>query len=188
MSDTELPVGEQNEVHAASEAIVNEIAKESTATPQELGDKLVADAKANKKKVPKYNVSKEGRVFFKNDEMYLPVTFDQFEDLTNELLAAMNMLTAPHYLSADYMAQVLTSAIHALKGDDGLIKKSALFKSCVKRISMHITFDANTEIQDRIKAEAAKAGETVGTLPADQLQPNQETAPQEELPPEPAPQ
>jgi hypothetical protein len=113
------------------------------------------------KTVPKSVVNKDGKMFFKNNLTFLPVTMKQFEDLTNEILSAVNMLSAPNFLEADYMAQVLMSAIHALKHENGMVRKSELFESVVNRISCHITYHAVEEIQKRIKAQAAQAGEEI---------------------------
>lgn len=109
-------------------------------------------------------INKDGKVFFKNNLTFLPVTMKQFEDLTNEILSAVNMLSAPNFLEADYMAQVLMSAIHALKHENGMVRKSELFESVVNRISCHITYHAVEEIQKRIKAQAAATGEQTVTV------------------------
>ncbi len=90
---------------------------------------------------------------FAHDRTHLPVTMEQFQDLTNEILIELNKLTAPHMLDADYLAQVLMSAIHATKMDAGFVSKYALFESCIHRVSCHLTFDAVQEIQARIKAK-----------------------------------
>lgn len=148
------------------ETLDADVVKETADANKTIVDEIKSSTKAKKKHIEKkYQVSKDGRIFFKNDETYLPVTFQQFEDLTNEILSAVNMVCHPHALSADYMAQVLTSAIHSLKADEGLVKKSSLFKACIKRISSHITFEASQEIQERLKAEAKKNGEELGSVP-----------------------
>ncbi len=90
---------------------------------------------------------------FTNNVTYLPVTMQQFEELTNEILAAINEVAAPHFLSADYAAQILMSAIHALDHKHGRVEKSDLFESCINRISCHVTYHAIEEIQKRLKAE-----------------------------------
>ncbi len=100
---------------------------------------------------------------FEVDDIYLPVTMQQFEDLTNEVLLKFNVITAPNGLNADYMAQVLMSAIHALDHKHGVVKKSELFESCVNRISCHVTFHAVEEIQKRLKAAAGET--TLAAVP-----------------------
>jgi hypothetical protein len=92
---------------------------------------------------------------FTPDETYLPVTMQQFESLTNEVLNAINKVSAPHFLSADYAAQVLMTAIHALDHKFGYVKKSELFESCINRISCHVTFAAVEHIRERLNASAA---------------------------------
>lgn len=90
-----------------------------------------------------------------NTYTYLPVTMKQFEDLTNEILGQVNALMAPHALDADYLAQVLMSAIHALDHKNGKVRKSDLFESCVNRISCHVTYHVVQEIQAKLKAKGA---------------------------------
>ncbi len=94
---------------------------------------------------------------FEENETYLPVTMQQFESLTNEVLTKVNEVCNPHFLNADYMAQILMSAIHALDHKHGLVKKSDLFESCINRISCHITYHAVQEIQAKLKREAGSA-------------------------------
>lgn len=90
---------------------------------------------------------------FVHDRTHLPVTMQQFQDLTNEILVEINKLTAPHALEADYFAQVLMSALHSTKGDVGFISKYALYEACIHRVSSHLTYDAVQAIQARLKAE-----------------------------------
>lgn len=107
----------------------------------------------------------KSKMFFKNNTTFLPVTMKQFEELTNEILTAINMLSNPHFLEADYMAQVLMSAIHAMDHKYGTVRKSDLFESCLNRISCHVTYHAVEEIQKKIKAKALETGDTVTTIP-----------------------
>lgn len=94
---------------------------------------------------------------FLNDATYLPVTMDQFQELTNELLVPLNEIARPNFLSGDYFAQILMSAIHAYKHEVGIVYKSELFESCVNRISCHVTFHAVEEIRKRL--DPAKAAD-----------------------------
>lgn len=96
---------------------------------------------------------------FVQDATYLPVTMSQFEELTNELLAPINELCRPNFLSGDYFAQILMSAIHAYPHKQGLVFKSELFESCVNRISCHATFHAVEEIKKRLSPAKADAPE-----------------------------
>ncbi len=98
---------------------------------------------------------------FKNDSTYMPVTMQQFESLTNEILTEINKITAmgtkdgeaPSSLNADYAAQILMSALHAYKHETGLVSKIELFESCINRISCHVTYHAVNEIQERLKKQ-----------------------------------
>lgn len=115
-------------------------------------------------------------ITFAEDKTYLPVTMKQFEDLTNEVLLAINQVTAPHNLDADYTAQILMSAIHALDHKHGLVSKKDLFESCINRISCHVTYHAVQEIQARMKAKQEKTGlnpDTALQLVDDEILPNQ---------------
>lgn len=93
---------------------------------------------------------------FLNDATYLPVTMGQFEALTNELLTPINELCRPNFLSGDYFAQILMSAIHAYKHEIGIVFKSELFESCINRISCHVTFHAVEEIRKRLDPTKAQ--------------------------------
>lgn len=95
---------------------------------------------------------------FKIDKIYLPVTMQQYEDLTNEILAAVNKVMAPHFCEADYLSQVLMSGIHALKHERGIVTKSELFETCINRISCHVTYHVVEEIQKKIKAKQIADG------------------------------
>lgn len=91
---------------------------------------------------------------FQTPSGYLPITMQQFEDMTNELLVEINKLCDPHFLDANYVAQVLMSAIHAYDHKVGWVSKSELFDSCVNRISCHVTYHAVQEIQAKVKLAA----------------------------------
>lgn len=101
---------------------------------------------------------------FKSNETYMPVTMSQFEDLTNEILEAINKVCDPHFLSADYAAQILMSALHAYDHKQGIVLKSELFNSCINRISCHVSYHAVEAIQAKLQAEEeAKAAATLVT-------------------------
>jgi hypothetical protein len=103
---------------------------------------------------------------FTHNDIYLPVTMKQFEELTNELLAAINTITGEEDqgFEADYFAQVLMSAIHAMKHEDGRTTKLALFEGCVNRISCHVTYHMVQEIQRKIEAKKIEQKIADGTL------------------------
>lgn len=114
---------------------------------------------------------------FKDDLTHLPLTMEQFQGLTNEILEKVNKFCAPHFLDADYLAQILMSAIHAMDHKIGYAKKSELFASCINRISCHVTYHAVQEIQGRIKAKAAEEGQTTTELNSTTMTPvEQKTA------------
>lgn len=99
---------------------------------------------------------------FKNNSCYMPVTMQQFEDLTNEILDAVNLIAAPNFLNGDYMSQIVMSALHALDHKDGEISKLAIFESCINRISCHVTFHAVEAIKERLeKTEGATTSPSV---------------------------
>jgi hypothetical protein len=102
---------------------------------------------------------------FKNDFTHFPVTMQQFQDLTNEILVAINEVTAPHALDADYAAQILMSDLHSRDHKSGYGYKSEWFEGCLNRISCHVTYHAVQEIQARIKAAAGiKDGDDTPTV------------------------
>jgi hypothetical protein len=98
---------------------------------------------------------------FLNDATYFPVTMQQFQALTNELLVPLNEVAQLHCtedskgFNGDYMAQIVMSAIHAYKHEVGILYKSELFESCINRISCHVTFHAVEEIRKRLNPEKA---------------------------------
>jgi hypothetical protein len=108
---------------------------------------------------------------FKVGGTHLPVTMEQFQDLTNEILVEINKLSKPHFLEADYVAQIVMSAIHAMDHKIGYVKKQELLASCINRISCHVTYHAVQEIQARIKAKAAEAGQTVTEIDSESMAP-----------------
>lgn len=102
------------------------------------------------------------RVTFPNDQIYLPLSGKQYEDLVNELLPALNgVAEAERGQSFDgkYLSQILMSVIHSLDHKDGLVSKQALFEGCVNRISCHITYHIVQKIQDDMKAARDKPTE-----------------------------
>lgn len=90
------------------------------------------------------------------DQTYMPVTMKQFEDLTNEILVEVNKVCDPHFLNAEYMAQILMSALHSYDHKIGIVNKYDLFINCINRISCHVTFHAVEEIRRKLQAEEAK--------------------------------
>lgn len=88
-------------------------------------------------------------------ETFLPVTAPQFEALTNEMLVALNKVTAPHFLSADHVANLLMNAIHAMDHKHGMANKRALFESIVNRISCQLTYAIIQGMQAKYAADKA---------------------------------
>lgn len=118
----------------------------------------------------------------------LPLTMQQFEDLTNDLLLHINEHMTPHALDAEYLAQVLMSVIHASDRKTGKVRKEDLFEACVNTISRHVTYHAVEEIQKRIKAKAEQNGHKLMTVPMNPQTPAEDILPDEvrgELPPAP---
>lgn len=91
---------------------------------------------------------------FEVEQTYLPITMEQFESLTNEMLVEINKLCDPHFLNGDSMAGTVMSAIHAMDHKIGVINKIELFDACVNRLSNHITYYAVEAIKARLQKEA----------------------------------
>lgn len=113
------------------------------------------------------------RKTFKNNDFYLPVTMKQFEELTNEILIALNSLTGPEdekgekiAFDADYTAQILMSVIHSTSKKEGIANKLELFESCVNSISKHVTYHVVQQIQEKLKANVAASDLTKVPLQA----------------------
>lgn len=88
---------------------------------------------------------------------YLPVTAQQFEDLTNGILVQLNALSEPHKFEANYVAQVVMSAVHALPHTQGLVAPNEIFDSVLNRISCHLTYNIVQDIQAKLKMEQSAA-------------------------------
>jgi hypothetical protein len=169
-----LPVGDQEE--PTKEKL------QATAEKAQFDAQQAEFKKTHEEAVKKYRINTKGDITFQNNKTYLPVTFGHLQELNNELLAAMNVLTKPYYLTPEYFLQVLTSAMHGLKESDGIVTKKQLFGICVKKIAMHVSYDATKEIQDKIRAKAAEEGKPVGTFTDGMTDESDEIAP---LPAEP---
>ena len=91
---------------------------------------------------------------FDLEEVYFPVTTEQFQSLANELLTEVNKLTDPNFVSADYFAQILVAALHTMDRKQGILKKTEMFLGCINRISNQLTYNIANEIDQRIKKEA----------------------------------
>lgn len=96
------------------------------------------------------------RPIFEVEEEFLPCTMQQFETLTNEMLTAVNIVTNPHALNGDYMAQVVMGVLHGMDKTKGTVKKVELFEGCIRMVSNHVTFHAVKAIEERLKAELAE--------------------------------
>lgn len=103
-------------------------------------------------------------ITFSQDQTYLPITLEQFQNLTNELLTAINLVAAPNVLTYDYMAQMVNSAIHSYDHKIGIVSKSALFEGCLNRISCHVTFYEVERIQQKLNEENSKKLENGGEV------------------------
>jgi hypothetical protein len=114
-----------------------------------------------------------------NTYILLPVTMQHFEDLTNDILIHVNEHMAPHALDAEYLAQVLMSAIHAIDHKTGRVRKEDLFEACINRVSCHVTYAAVQAIQERIKAKAKAEGQEPATTPLEPRTPETDILPDE---------
>jgi hypothetical protein len=98
---------------------------------------------------------------FSNNETYLPVTNEQWEDLTNEMLAAFNVVASPKFIQGDYMALMLEGVLHGLDRGKGIVSKQDIFERCIHFASMHVSNSIGTAIRLKMKEEAAAKGATV---------------------------
>jgi hypothetical protein len=96
------------------------------------------------------------RPTFEVEEVYFPVTNDQFEALVNEMLLEINKLSSPLAMDAEYIAQIVTSCLHAMERGAGTFKKTDLFDRSVHTISNHTTQQISVAISAR-KEAARKA-------------------------------
>jgi hypothetical protein len=90
----------------------------------------------------------------KKNEAYLPITPKQFQEVVNEVLPKVNLLAAGEsfFLDADYVGQMVVSALHALPNMRGTYNKTELLNAVINRVSNHVTYFALEEIQKRLKA------------------------------------
>lgn len=108
--------------------------------------------------------------YFEQDETFLPITMQQFQDLTNELLTTFNYIMAPQALDGNYMAQIVHGVIHSIDRKQAIVKKSELLDGCINMVSKHVTFHAVQEIEARLKAEKTQTESppTDNVIPLDQ--------------------
>lgn len=99
------------------------------------------------------------KITFENDETYLPVTAEQFETLTNEILVEFNKLLAPLAADANYFAARVMNVIHQLARTQGIVKKSVLFEACVNLVSKQVTFQAIEALEKSLKDDPEAASE-----------------------------
>ena len=93
----------------------------------------------------------------KENEAYLPVTFQQFEDLTNEMLKYVNEVTAPQALDGNFMANVIMGVIHGLDRKTVIINKQELFDRAINLISNQVTHQAVEAIMTRLKTQLGES-------------------------------
>ena len=105
------------------------------------------------------------KITFPNDEIYLPVTPEQFETLTNELLVEFNKLLDPVAADANYFAARVMNVIHQLARTQGTVKKSALFEGCVNLVSKQVTFQAIEALEKSLKGESAQDASEIDDTP-----------------------
>jgi hypothetical protein len=102
----------------------------------------------------------------KEDETYLPITFQQFENLTNEMLGHINLMIAPLAVDGRIMAGVIMSIIHGLDKKTVIITKQEIFNRAVNLLSNQMSYQAVEAIKEQI---ARAAGETTLKSVPDEL-------------------
>jgi hypothetical protein len=112
---------------------------------------------------------------FAQNEIFMPLTATQFEDLANELLPEVNKLASKEQgFNSEYFAQILISAIHSIPKGTGRINKLKLALDCIHRISQHLTFTIGQDIRAKLEAKGGMpennseeiTGEEVPIVPA----------------------
>jgi hypothetical protein len=88
------------------------------------------------------------------NEILLPCTLQQFEDLTNSMLTDFNEIIAPQALSANYMAEIVMSAIHQLDRKVGVIDRQELLNMCINMVSKHVTYHAIQAMKDQMESQS----------------------------------
>jgi hypothetical protein len=88
------------------------------------------------------------------NEILLPCTLQQFEDLTNSMLTDFNEIIAPQALGANYMAEIVMSAIHQLDRKVGVIDRQELLNMCINMVSKHVTYHAIQAMKDQMESQS----------------------------------
>lgn len=101
------------------------------------------------------------------DETYLPITFQQFEALTNEMLVHINEMTAPMAVDGRIMAGVIMSVIHGLDKKTVIITKQDLFNRTLNYLSNQMSYQAVEAIKQQMAAQSA----TLSAVPDDLADP-----------------
>ncbi len=101
---------------------------------------------------------------FEVEETYLPVTMEQFESITNEIILELNKLSLPHAIDAEHAAKLVMGSFHGMPKEVGSFKKTDLFNRCVRMLSSQITYNIIQAIQ--LKEEAERKKENPQTLTA----------------------
>jgi len=100
-------------------------------------------------------------------EFYLPVTPEQFEKLTNELLVTMNQLGHPQAYGPDFFAEVVMREVHSGERKCGTAFMPEFFSGCVRQISCRLTHHIVEQNRAKLaaQAEAAKVAEADNVTP-----------------------
>ncbi len=97
----------------------------------------------------------------KEDEVYLPITFQQFETLTNEMLVHLNEMTAPQAIDGNFMAKVIMCVVHGLDKKTTTIMKQELFDRSINLISNQVTHQACQVMMEELLKRTGKVPELV---------------------------
>lgn len=107
-----------------------------------------------------------GKVQFKNNITYKPITDEQYESLTNEFIVELNKLVDPLKMEADFVAAILANVIHSPEQKKGLTTKVSLFDGCVDMISRRLSFNISEAIRRKTEAaQKAQGAQPDGSLP-----------------------
>ncbi len=100
----------------------------------------------------------------KEGEVYLPITFQQFEALTNEMLIPINEMTAPQAVDGNFMAKVIMSVVHGLDKKSTIVTKQELFDRSINLISNQVTHQAVQLMMEELLKKSGKDLESIPTL------------------------
>jgi hypothetical protein len=89
---------------------------------------------------------------FINDEIFFPLTLEQYESLVNEIFTEVQGLTAPQGINPDDQSETMISVLHGYDKAKGVLSKADLFERCVRYLSSRMTYNIGLAMQARKKA------------------------------------